>query len=50
MSAGVDVDNNIVLKSTTLRGYDKENEMTKVMSNIEFTKDFEFIGDELSIR
>lgn len=50
MSAGVDVNNNIVLTSTTLRGYDNEENMTEVKSNIEFTKDFEFIEDKLSLR
>lgn len=50
MSAGVDIDNNIVLKSTTLRGYDETEQITEVKSNIKFTKDFKFIEDELSIR
>ena len=50
MSAGVDVNNNIVLTSTTLRGYDNEENITEVKSNIEFTKDFEFIEDKLSLR
>lgn len=50
MSAGIDVNNNIVLTSTTLRGYDNEENITEVKSNIEFTKDFEFIEDKLSLR
>ena len=50
MSAGVDANNNIVLTSTTLRGYDNEENITEVKSNIEFTKDFEFIEDKLSLR
>ena len=40
----------IYLQSTSLTGYDEEENQTGIKSNIKFTKDFEFVGDELSLR
>lgn len=51
MSGGIDAETNeIVLSSVTITGYNKTNEKTQINTDLEFTDDFEYEGNKLSIR
>ena len=51
MFGGIDAETNeIVLSSVTITGYNKTNEKTQINTDLEFTDDFEYEGNKLSIR
>lgn len=51
ISGGIDVETGeILLNSVTITGYNKRNEKTQINTDLEFTDDFEYEGNKLSIR